>query len=154
MSGNNIVGEEIVNFPVPKRYLPTVIRALANAMEEGSTALPPTSPEPPVPPLGEANRGWTKDDVAKLKQLLQNTTVRKLLEMSADAPREWVGFRDLMDAAKRNYGGARGDLAGFTQLIKRNFAREAWPLEVEWSDEEGQIHYRMSSDVAGWWKSA
>lgn len=154
MNGDSIVGDEIVNFPVPKRFLPVVVRALADAMEKGSTLLPPASPEPSASTAGETNKGWTKDDVVKLNMLLQNATVRKLLEMTTAAPQQWVGFKDLMDAAKRSYGEARGDLAGFTQLIKRNFDRELWPIEAEWSDEQGQVHYRASRDVASWWKAA
>jgi hypothetical protein len=47
-------------------------------------------------------------------------------------------------------GRARGDLAGFTQLIRRQFERDNWPLEVEWL-EDGQLGDRMSPHIAQWW---
>lgn len=155
MSSYDVANDEIVSFPVPKRYLPVVIRALADAMETGITLLPPATPEfVPASDGNEVSGGWTKEEIAKLKQRLQNPTVRMLLDMTAAKPEHWFGFKDLMSAAKRSYGEARGDLAGFTQLVRRTFEREAWPLQVEWSDEEGQVRYRMDPAVADWWNGA
>lgn len=154
MSNDNMADEEIVSFPVPKRYLPVVIRALAHAMEEGEVPLPPASPEViSVTQKGDGNRGWTKERIAKLKSLVQNQTVRMLLNTAATKPEQWIGFRELMILAGRTYGEARSDLAAFTQLIRRNFEQDAWPIQVEWSDNEAQVHYLMSHDVADWWSA-
>jgi hypothetical protein len=149
MMDNNNDGDEIITFPVPKRYLPVVIRALANAMEE-------TSP----PPVTGGPKGWTEEEIVQLKATLRNQTVRLLLHLTAAQPGEWIGFPLLCEKAGRTQRQVMGDLAGFTQLVKRRFGKigggqDIWPFEVEWgSPPEKPTRYRLPPSIAQWWQTA
>lgn len=150
---NNSPGEQIVLVPVPARYLEVVYRALADAMGDGPVLPPEVSAEQ------GSHRPWTQDEIATLKRELGNATVLTLLNLTAERAGEWVTLSEIMHTAGRSHAEARGDLAGFTRLIKRLFATKptgAWPVLFEWNpspDVETAAQYRMSLDIAQWWNA-
>ena len=154
MSDPGIGADEIVNFPVPRRYLPVVIRALADAMDDGV-------PAPPVPtPHSASYGGWTREEIRQLKREVQNPTVLALLNLTAERAGEWVSLSEVQEKAGRTRFEARGDLAGFTQLVKRHFSATkpegTWPVMFDWRpspDRETRAVYSMPPDIASWWKS-
>jgi hypothetical protein len=135
--------DEVVNFPVPKRYLPVVILALADAMRD----TPATR-----------HKEWTKAEIARLKQELHNRTVLILLDLASERGEAGVDFNEIRQKAGRTQREAMGDLAGFTQLIKRQFGKEGqddWPVEVKWgASAEESTRYLMQPDIAQWWREA
>ena len=147
MADERTPGDELVALQVPRRYYEVVIRALADAIADDNDSATSVGPSDDG---ASANRGWDEESIASLKQKVQNPTVRLLLDTTANQPDQWLRFRDLMQLAQRTYGEARGDLAGFTQLIRRQFERDNWPLQFESSDD-GQLRYRMSPQIAQWW---
>jgi hypothetical protein len=144
MTDKDMRGDDIVSFPVPRKYLAVVIHALADAMEEK------TSPAAQYGDETTPRGGWTKAKVAILDHELHNATVRTLLGLTADRPGEPIHFGELIAATGKTFPQVRGDLAGFTQLLKRRFADSTWP--IQWSEEAGEMRYSMSPDVAIAWK--
>lgn len=147
--------DEIVNFPVPKRYLSVVIRALADAMREKDISLPSSSTHP-----GQTGQGeWTKDEIIRLKHEIRNQTVLLLLNLTCERAGEWVDLSEICKKAGRTQRQAQGDLAGFTQLVKRRFGKNGqnnWPVEVKWglSPEEPTRYSMQHPDIARWWREA
>jgi len=150
---NNSASEQIVLVPVPVRYLEAVYRALAHAGGDEPVIPPEASAEP------GSHRAWTKDEIATLRRELGNATVLTLLNLTAERPGEWVTLSEIEHKAGRSHAEARGDLAGFTRLIKRVFATKptgAWPVLFEWKpspDVETRAQYRMPPDIALWWNT-
>jgi len=148
MSEDNYT-DEIVNFPVPKRYLPVVIHALADAMRAS-----------PNIPLGQNSHGeWTKDEITRLKHEIRNQTVLLLLDLTSERAGEWVDLSEICKKAGRTQRQAQGDLAGFTQLVKRRFGKNGqnnWPVEVKWglSPEEPTRYSMQHLGIARWWREA
>jgi hypothetical protein len=143
--------DEIVNVPVPVRYLSVVYQALNEAWVEDTASSP-------AAPSGESlRRGWTKPEISKLKKTIKNETVRAMLDLTADRAGEWVNYADICAAVDRDWTAVRGDLAGFSQLLRRKFnkeGRDKWPVEVEWATAETPTRYRMPLNLARWWNEA
>lgn len=142
--------DEIVQVPVPRKYLRVVYAALHEAWVEDSQ-------ETTASTSGTARRGWTKPEIERLKLAITNDTVRALLDLTADRPNEWVTYDELCTKSDRDWAAVRGDLAGFSQLLRRQFNRESrdsWPVEVEWATNETPTRYRMPPNLARWWNEA
>lgn len=101
---------------------------------------------------------WTKQEITQLKQRLRNQTVQVLLELAAERMEEGVDFTELCERTKRTQREVMGDLAGFSQLLRRHFGRagqEEWPIEVKWgTSPEEPTHYRMQPEIAQWWRES
>lgn len=105
--------------------------------------------------LHDRTEPWTREDVARLAAEVTNPTIICLFDLCADTPTETIPFSDLVLKSGRTRGQARGDLAGLTIWLKARFARRNWPVEFVWAAHgDNQNYYRMSSDVADWWKEA
>lgn len=140
---------EIVNVPVPVRYLAAVYQALNDAWLEDAAVNGASTA------AGSALRGWTKGDIGKLKRAVQNRTVRAMLDLTAAHAGEWVTYDDVCATAGRDWPAVRGDLAGFSQLLRRKFSKEGrdkWPVEVEW--RASGTRYRMPLALARLWSEA
>jgi hypothetical protein len=141
--------DEIVLVPVPKRFLPLVYQTLNEAwIEEPAEVAAPT-------PTTTVLRGWNKTDIAKLKRTVKNPTVRAMLDLTAAHAGEWVTYEEICSAADRDWAAVRGDLAGFSQLLRKKFSKEGrdkWPVEVEW--RQSGTRYRMPLALARWWNDA
>jgi hypothetical protein len=150
MNDGSGTGDQIVLVPVPARHLDAVYRALAHAMGD----------EQVIPPKPSPQRGWTEDEISKLKRELRNATVLTLLNVTAARAGEWVTLSEIEHRAGQSHAQARGDLAGFTRLIRREFATKptgAWPVMFDWKpspDVETRACYCMSPDVAQWWNAS
>jgi hypothetical protein len=151
MSNLNTNSEDFVNVSVlvPKHLVGAVYRAIADIVEGKTPSTASTST------LGDRFQWWGKDQIVQLKQEVHNPTVLSLLNLAAQRAGEWVSYKDVYTATDRMEGQARGDLAGFTRLIKKTFPQNKeglWPVEV--SVIENQLHYRMPHDVARNWLEA
>lgn len=140
---------DIVNVPVPVRYLSVVYQALNDAWLEEAAVNGASSQ------VGSALRGWTRADIGKLKRTNKNPTVRAMLDLTAARAGEWVTYDDVCAVAGRDWPVVRGDLAGFSQLLRRKFSKEGrdkWPVEVEW--RASGTRYRMPLALARLWSEA
>src|SRR5579864_1876963 len=100
-----MTNEEFVNLPVPTQHYHAMVRLLADLMANSSQ---------------ERVRGWTADEIAKLKEVLTNRTAILLLDLTADRADQWVDFSELCTHAGRTKREAMGDLAGLTQRIRKH----------------------------------
>jgi hypothetical protein len=143
--------DEWVLMPVQRRYLSVVNNAIHEAWVEESLASAASS-------ANQAPRGgWNKTEIGKLKKAVRNPTVRALLDLTATRSDQWVTYDDLCVTVGRDWAEVRGDLAGFTQLLRKKFSREGrdkWPVEVEWKTEKTPTRYRMPLYMARWWNEA
>ena len=150
MNKTNLENDEFVSVTVlvPKHLVGTVYRAVADIVEG---KFPPSLPSRP----DERFQWWQKDEIRQLKQEVSNPTVLALLELTAQRAGLWVTFDEIFQRAGRSPRQAQGDLAGFTQLIKRHFKQNIkgyWPVEIETTGKP--IKYRMPPEVAQYWKEA
>ena len=165
LSVSSIMEDEIVNVPVPKRLLPVVIQAMANAMKpESATTIENTvlegEPKQVAIPLPAHPKpiDWTLvSNMKTLRKGLNSLIAIKLLDMTAASPGKLISFREIYTAAgfteTRRAGSSIGSM---TKVIKRDFGvpvKEAfWPVEHHWSvDNDAQYHYRMLPEVAEAW---
>lgn len=146
--------EEIVQVPVPRRYLDVVYRALADAM--GSEAV--NSDSIAVEPLAMArgqrgHKQWRKSEIQQLRKLIRTATPRALLDLTTERPNERIPLTAVRERAGRTHEQARADLAGLTQLVRRHFDRDNWPVHIEYAEGGYASYYCSSEDIARWWQS-
>jgi hypothetical protein len=151
---------EIVNFPVPKRYLPAVVHALSTAMQKDDEHSGNDNKQ-----IGESAEpseeiDWTRIEQCKrLRRELRATAALTLLDLTATKPNKWVSFNELVEASGRSRDKARGDLVALTKAVKRIYrvptSQVRKPFETQWKAEgEDQAYYRMSDNVAQAWKQS
>lgn len=157
-------GDEVINFPVPKRYLPVVIRALAKAMESDD-ARPAVERDqglsvPEEQLNGKAVFDWTNvENCKKLRQELHYPGALTMLNLTAASPDEPVSFQDVVIASGRSDIQVRAELGALTKILKRLYkvSREevVWPAKVVWAiGGDQQMYYVMRPEVARAWKQS
>lgn len=155
-------GDEIINFPVPKRYLPAVVRALAKAMENVDgvplvQADEGVSPEE-GPQQGKALIDWTNVESCKrFRRELHYPGALAMLDLTAANPTSFVSFQDVVRASGRTDIQVRAELGAMTKVIKRLYkvSREdvVWPAKFVWAaGGDQQAYYVMRPEVAQAWK--
>lgn len=92
---------------------------------------------------------WSEEMLAKLEDRLTYPLVRRLLEICADRPGEWVSKSEIDDIGGTGPYQLRNELSAFSKLTRRLFGDVIWPIEWMKSDE-GYL-YRMPSGVAAVW---
>src|SRR5947209_558877 len=121
--------DEIVSFPVPKKYLTIVIRALANAIDS-DTALASSSaaysggqafPWPIEPRDAYRTLTWNEDNMKTLRSRLRAQAAIVLLNLAADRPNERVYFSEIVKKSGRDHSHASADLGVMTKTIKKQF---------------------------------
>ena len=144
-----MVDDDIVMVPVKKRHLSVVYAAMTDADREADGSAARAADDRDRAPE-EAN-GHTRQSVGKLKSAITNVAVRAVLDHLADNSGRRYGFSELVAVTGRTHVGLRGDLGGFTKVCKR-VTGLGWPLE--WSEQDGELGYWMSAEVAEWWREA
>ena len=154
-------GDEIINFPVPKRYLPAVVQALAKAMEDDGARPAAHHDGGSTPPQaqnnGAATIDWTSvESFRNLRQRLRYPGVVTLLNLTAARPNEFISYQDVVRASKRADDQVRAELGALTKAIRRqyNVSRDEakWPVEAHWAaGGEQQYYYLMRPEVARAW---
>jgi hypothetical protein len=155
---------EVVNFPVPKRYLSVVIRALAEAMRhdgvESGIHYDQGSPGQQGRHGGSTPIAWANVENCKaLRNSLNHPGALALLDLTAAHPNENLSFEDIVTESKQSKKQVRADLGALTKVIKRLFgvSREDanWPVKVR-KAARGEQHtsYMMRPEVALAWKES
>lgn len=146
--------DELVNVLVPRRLVPQVYRLLADGMSE-TAPTPSLLAPPPVQDDPQAEeKPWTREEITRLKKLIRTTTPRVILDLTSENVDQRISLREVERAAGRTYPQARADLAGFTQLVRRQFKRDNWPFKVEWAPGGFASYYVDDADVAQWWRES
>ncbi len=104
---------------------------------------------------GEGNQTvpWTKESLALLASRANPGTLALLDLVSSSPPGEPVTFPELCEFAGMSVAQARGQLAGFTALLRgAEFdGLSRWPVEIKWQSS-GVAHYFMSGPLAEAWR--
>jgi hypothetical protein len=114
-------------------------------------------PVPDVPIVGPDRRGstpstppvvpWTADELPDL-DISITRTARTLLDLCAQRPGEWVLLTELVKAVvDRTPDEINADLAKLTKVIRKEFGRNNWPIEIKGPPSA----YRMDHDTAKTW---
>lgn len=94
---------------------------------------------------------WTSDDLARLAQMANATTLAAL-DMTSEKADAFVSLTDLIARAGRTRPQAKGELAGLTMIVKRRFGRSNWPFQASWAvGGDPQAFYSMTSQTAELW---
>jgi hypothetical protein len=126
-----------------------IYRAVADVVEG---RLPSSSPSSTLPE--DRWQYWHRDEVNQLQQEVLNPTILALLDLVAERPGKLVSFDKVYEKAGRTQRQAMGDLAGFTQLIKRRFKRNEegwWPVDIH---PGKSLQYSIPEEIAGYWREA
>jgi len=137
--------------PVPRRHLSAVYQMLATEMGKASNqdvSVPLSNPANPA-----SDTAWTRDEILRLKRMIRTDTPRVILDLTTSQVNERISLRDIEKVAVRTYPQARADLAGFTQLLNREFDGKESPFKVEWKPGGFASYYCDSTDIAAWWQN-
>jgi len=160
---NRDASDEIVSFPVPKRYLCVVIQALAKAMENNTTAVSlvsapvPTLPWPVEPTEGQCTLLWNATNMTNLRGRLRAQAAITLLDLTSERPGERVYFSEVVANSGRDRSHASADLGVMTKVIKKMFqlgnVSFNTPAPFHWDTERQEAYYVMDSEIAEAWKA-
>lgn len=149
MTQDPLSREQIVYVPVPESRLRAVYAVLAQPdMKEGVPEREVSEPSDGYVP-GEL----TQEEIARLKREYNNRAVHAILDTLAGHAEGWVSKQQFVTATGRSDSEVAADLAGLTKFVRKVFRKNKWPMEVK-SDANGLAIYRMSLEVARWWKEA
>ena len=149
MSQDPLSREQIVYVPVPESRLLAVYAVLAQpGMKDGVPER-----EESEPTDGYVPDELTQEEIARLKREYNNQAVHVILDTLADHAGEWVSKQEFVRATGRSDYGIAADLGGLTKFARKVFRKNKWPMEVK-GDANGLAIYRMSPQVALWWKEA
>lgn len=141
--------ERIVYVPVPESRLPAVYALLAQQdVKDGVPEREESEPKDGYVP-GEL----TQQEVVRLKKEYDNQAVRAILDTLADHAGEWVTKQQLVTATGRSDYEIAANLGGLTRFVRKWFRKNKWPMVVD-GDANGLAIYRMSPEMAQWWKAA
>lgn len=164
--------DEIVPYPVHKRFLPVVIQAHAKAIAEEANA--PAAIEPLATETTKQQAipqpiDWTKvENMRKLRRGLEAQQLRPGLKVQigiafmdavAEATLENPPRRVLFEEVYKRSGftdeaGARSSFGAYTKVIRRvfnvSFDDAIWPTQPNWGNR-GEAHYSMTPEIAQAW---
>jgi hypothetical protein len=147
--------DDIVSFPVPRKHLGAVVKALAEAMSLNpahAAAAAAVAPQPQARSGPYPTVPWTKDELSLLKQLLAGRPAPlAMFNLAAKRPGQAISFEEIYKSAKVSRESARAAFAGLTQLVRRRFNRGNWPIGWEWATAGTTASYRMTPEVAALW---
>ena len=100
---------------------------------------------------------WSREDIERLAGDVKNANMLDALDRFSETPDQWVPMSELVERIRIDPQRIGGTLGGLTQIINHRFERNNWPFEVEGrSGASGtqSAHYRMTAEVAEWWRTA
>ena len=104
---------------------------------------------------------WTREDVERLAGLVANTLTLLMLDIFAESPEEWVSLASVRargsEEQRADWPDARfaaGSLAGLTGLVHREFGRDNRPFGFDYREGGDSRSFRMTAEVAEWWRAA
>lgn len=148
--------QEFVTLMVPATLYERAVRWLAQEMSNSKSQVDTKTPTGRVRAASMPVVPWTVPELTSLKAELHNrpaveALVAELVKRDgADLPigeySTTSGFNSRQLAAA---------LAGFTQMVARDYGRKNWPFKVEYPDTNGgRAVYSMRSELLELWRQA
>jgi hypothetical protein len=95
---------------------------------------------------------WTPDDLARLRNEVDNLTVHTTLDQCSAQPDAWIPSSAIQAATGREPNQHRGDYGGFGITVRQRFGRSNAPFDTKWgAGGTSEQYYRASADVAKMW---
>jgi len=88
---------------------------------------------------------WSAEEIERLRHQMADRKVSLMLSMLASQPGRWFKWSEVLDHTKRTTHEARGDVAGLTRHIRREWRRDNWPFEWR-NDNEGHVEDMLPSE--------
>ncbi len=107
------------------------------------------------------DRAWTREEIERLANLLVNRFNLRLLDTCAETPGTWISLSDFRSRGsveeqagwpEQRFGA--GALAGLTRRIRKEFGRNNWPMDFDFGHGGDSRAFRLSEEVAAWWRAA
>jgi hypothetical protein len=159
--------DDVVSLPVPKKYLPAVIQALARIIEADQQGVRPQHGNPALPslpwptPEPVSEEVWIEWDVEKLRNLrkrLTNLAALTLLDMTAEDPNHRIHVEDVMKKLGCSHGQVGAGLGVLTKCINKMLnlknVRYNWPAPFQWDSEQQRTFYVMDENVSQAWRAS
>ena len=101
---------------------------------------------------------WTAGDIELLAGMVENPAILTAIDLCAADPDGWIPLTAIIEQSSQTRAQVQGSLARLTRIVRTEFGRDNWPFVVEGRSSEpggAQVaHYRMTAEVAAWWKAA
>lgn len=78
--------------------------------------------------------------------------VMALFDLTAERSPEVVTFSEVLERSGLPERRQSGDHSRLSWVSRRLFGEKAWPLEC-WQAADGEMHYRMPTAIAAWWRT-
>lgn len=97
---------------------------------------------------------WSDDDLRRLVEVVSSETIITTMDLCAQAPGEWIGGDQVMEATGRQTMAHRGDFGGFAITLRRKFERSNPPYEMNYGVHDvDQQYYRLDAGRAAAWRA-
>lgn len=146
--------DSMVQLSVPGRFYPAVLQYLGELYKQDVGGQEPPVSESPVEESNEqpSFRGWTREDVRRLKSIVSNPTILAVFDLARERKDGMMSIRELEQHTGRKYEQVRADFGGLTRTIRTRLKKEHWPFAAVWAaDGKGQMSYQVPDDVLQWW---
>lgn len=149
----------MVQLSVPGRFYPAVLQYLGElykrevgGQDVPASELPAGEPSVGKPDEQAARRGWTREDVRRLKLKVTNPTILAVFDLAREREGGLVSIRELEQYTGRRYEQVRADFGGLTRTCRTRLNKEHWQFAAIWAaDGKPQMSYKVPDDVLRWW---
>jgi hypothetical protein len=159
---SNTNREEFIEVPVPVRHYPSVMAHLGRLLAEeaggsGSTDQQSTverTPSGRVRAASQPRVEWKVEELQDLRRRIDSRpAVKALVEMLLAKDGKEVPIVEYEASTSYSNRQLASALAGFTQMVGRDFHRCNWPFKVEWPEgAAGRAVYHIPPDLMDKWR--
>lgn len=145
---NQLLDDEYVSIPVPKRYVTQVYGFIASLVQQNAVTASPTPRVVEMTPVPAAYYGWTEDLIRRQYKESQDT-MRKFQKVLAEHPDHEYSSDELAEAIglERGWNSIAGALGAYKRRLRNRYGREQWPFAISY-DANGHSYFSMSPEVA------
>lgn len=154
--------DDFISIPIPRGFYHVVVKALADAQAaelldqtatDGTGGSTPPNASATSAQVAMRAKLWPSPEVARLKVMLDNATMRALMDLTCRAPSTRVSFPELYGHVGRTKAQAQADLAHFTKLIRLHFNPGGiWPVLVHPAGgPDSSSSYEATPELAAAW---
>jgi hypothetical protein len=148
-------GQEYIALQVPASLYESAVQWLAQQMT-GPPQVDTRTPSGRVRAAGMPVVPWTATELSKLKHELEDRpAVKALVDLLIERNGHQTPIGEYSEITGFTSRQVAAALAGFTQLVARDFGRKNWPFKVEFPDSNGgRAVYSMRPELLELWSRA
>jgi hypothetical protein len=147
---------DFVNLAVPAKYYGEMVTHLGKLLageETGDTLTVGLTPTGRIKGSERPRREWTVAELKEVKDKIDGRpAVKALLDLMFDRDGKAVPMADYERLTTYSNRQLASALAGFTQMVGRDFDRSNWPFVVSWDDDDGRAIYSIPEPLMELWR--